>query len=184
MGTIVFRSHFLYQTIFRSKIRSVISTSLLSLGLFGCAAAYNARMDLAPDERHAVSCHIRGAAGRSYYSQTTKRIGVTIYTRGPNDSRLLQEDLDRQIATGVIVAHPIPGLETKVIFEKQYRIKGSDVSWYSVWQPDNSLSIVFSDHGQDKAASDFSAQPISERSLLTINFTFDPMTGTYKEGKP
>lgn len=184
MRTILFQSHpldALYKTLFRSKLCGMVAASLLSLALFGCAAAYNARTDLAPDERHAVCCHIRGAAGRSYSRQTTKRIGVTIYSRGPNDSRLLQEDMDRQMSTGAVVTHPIPGLEIKPIFQKQYHVKGSDVSWYSVWQPDNSISIVFYDQGRDEAAANSSKQSASERVLLTLHFDLDPMTGNYVE---
>jgi hypothetical protein len=61
--------------------------------------------------------------------------------------------MERQMSTGAVVTHPIPGLEQKPIFQKQYRVKGSDVSWYSVWQPDNSLAIVFYDQGRDEGGS-------------------------------
>lgn len=164
-----------------SKLRSTVLVCLLPLALLGCAAAYNARTDLAPDDRHAVSCYVRGAFGRRYYRETPKRIVVSIYSHGPNDRKLLEQDLERQRATGAIVAHAIPGLQTKLIFEKQYSVKGSDLEWRSVWRPDNDLSVVFYDYGRDKVVPYAAKQSASERLLLTIHFAYDPTTGGYKE---
>ena len=73
-----------------SKLRSAVLACLLPLALLGCATAYNARTDLAPDGRHAVRCYIRGALGRRYYRETPKRIVVSIYSHGPNDKKLLR----------------------------------------------------------------------------------------------
>jgi hypothetical protein len=166
-----------------SKLRSAVLACLLPLALLGCAAAYNARTDLAPDDRHAVNCYVRGALGRRYYRETPKRIVVSIYSHGPNDRKLLEQDLERQRPTGAIVAHAIPGLQTKLIFEKQYSIRGSDVSWRSVWRPDNGLSVVFYDYGRDEAVPYAAMQSAPERLLLTINFAYDPTTGGYTEAK-
>ncbi len=153
----------------------------VSFNLLGCAAAYNSRHDIAPDDRHSVCCYIRGAFGRNYYDETYKKILVSIYSRGPNDKMLLERDLQEQRMSGVYVSHPIPGLEMKVIFEKEYRLKGSDLSWRSVWSPQNSLSIVFYDSGPG-AAIPYSSQEITPKRLLrTINYSFDSNTGNYKE---
>jgi hypothetical protein len=108
---------------------------------------------------------------------------VSIYSHGPNDRKLLEQDSERQKATGVAVAHPIPGLQTKLLLEKQYCIKGSDLSWRSVWRPDNGLSIVFYDYGGDEAIPYAAMKSTPERLLLTINFAYDPTTGGYTEAK-
>jgi hypothetical protein len=170
-------------TAITSKLRRTVLPCLLSVALLGCAAAYNARTDLAPDDRHLVNCYIRGALGRSYCSETSKRIVVSIYSRGPNDKTLLEQDLKRQMPTGVNMSHPIPGFQQKLLFEKQYYIKGSDVSWRSIWRPDNNLSVAFYDYGRDKDVPYASMQSAPKRLLLTINFTNDPTTGGYTEAK-
>jgi hypothetical protein len=166
-----------------AKLRCTVLPCLLSAAVLGCAAAYNARTDLAPDDRHAVRCYIRGASGRNYYRDTSKRIVVSVYSHGPDDKKLLEQDFQRQTSTGVFVAHTIPGLQTKLLLEKQYCIKGSDVSWRSVWRPDNSFSIVFYDYGHDEAVPYASIQSAPKRLLLTINFTYDSTTGGYTEAK-
>jgi len=154
---------------------------LFSVNLLGCAAAYNARTDLSPDSRQAVRCYIRGSWGRRYYRESPKRIVVSIYSHGPNDRRLMEEDLDRARAAGVDVAHAIPGVQTKLIFEKQYRVRGSDVSWYSVWRSDNSLSLVFYDYGPGKAIPYDLLKAAPKRALLELNFDYNPTTGGYAE---
>ena len=171
------------ETAIASKVWNTILPCLLSVALLGCAAAYNVRTDLAPGDRHAVSCYVRGAFGRRYYRETPKRIVVSIYSHGPNDRKLLEQDLERQRATGAIVAHAIPGLQTKLIFEKQYCVRGSDVSWRSVWRPDGGLSVVFYDYGRGQVVPYAAMQSAPERLLLTINFAYDPTTGGYKEEK-
>jgi hypothetical protein len=157
--------------------------SLLPLALLGCAAAYNVRTDLSPDERHAVSCYVRGAFGRDYYSETRKRIIVTIYSRGPNDSKLLKDDMERQAETGVNVTHEIPGLEIKQVFEKKYWITGSSVNWRSVWRPDRGVSVVLYDFGRNKESPYGAMKTAPERALCTLDFAFDPATSGYVEVK-
>jgi hypothetical protein len=153
-----------------------------SLAFFGCAAAYNARNDMAPDNRHSVNCYIRGAFGRDYYRETPKKIVITIYSHGPNDKMLQEKDAQEQLPSGVNVSRPIPGLEMKVLLERQYRIKGSSVSWRAVWSPQNDFSIIFYDYGPNEQAPDSSKEAAAhERLLCTISYSFDSSTGEYKE---
>lgn len=153
----------------------------LAGSILGCAAAYNARNDLAADYRHSVDCYIRGAFGRKYYSDTHKKVIVSIYAHGPNDRKLLEQDFQKQKPSGVFISHPIPGLETKMIFEKEYRIRGSDLHWRAVWGPRDSLSIVFYDYGRGVAVPYSSMKAAPKRLLRTINYSREPSTGNYTE---
>lgn len=153
----------------------------LSTSMLGCAAAYNARNDFAPNYRHSVVCYIRGAFGHKYYGDTKKKVVVSIYSHGPNDKRLLEQDLQKATVSGVSVSHPIPGLETKLLFEKQYWIRGSDLHWRAVWGTHDGLSILFYDYGRGKAIPYASMQSAPQRLLRTINYSHDPSTGKYEE---
>jgi hypothetical protein len=169
-----------------NRIRGVVSAApwrdplmaallFISLICCGCAAAYNSRHDLAPGERHSVECYIRGAYGYRYYSETKKKVVVTIYARGPNDTKLLKEDEENQRKTGVWISHPIPGLQIHPIFEKTYQIRGSSVSWRSSWGESNDLAIVFYDYGVDEAGPTGSQSPAGQRLLRRLEYHFDPI---------
>jgi hypothetical protein len=160
---------------------ALVSSCVLSTCTIGCAAAYNARHDFAPDSRDSVDCYIRGAFGRQYYRETGKKVMVRIYSHGPNDKALLEQDEHNQMASGALVAHDISGLETQLSYEKEYQLKGSDVSWRSVWGSHNSLTLVFYDYGRDVAGPLSSLEPATQRSLLTLHFMLDPATGNYGE---
>jgi hypothetical protein len=162
-----------------SRWPAVLAIVALSACASGCTASYNSRNDSAPDSRVSVSCYIRGAFGQRYYKETDKKVLVRIYSHGPHDRDLLEQDLEKQREAGVAVSHRIPGLETQVRFEKEYRIRGSDIAWRSVWGSNNCLSLTFYDHGE-RAASD-SPEVNPERPLRTIHFTRDPSTGEYSE---
>ena len=149
----------------------------------GCAAAYNSRHELAPDKRDSVVCYVRGAYGRAYYRETDKKIIVSLYSHGPNDQRLLQKDFEEQKKAhpGYWVSHPIEGLEKKLLLEKVYHLKGSDVGWRPIWGPQNSVSLVFYDHGANCAGPGSLSPTSPERTLRMLRFTFDPVAGAYGE---
>jgi hypothetical protein len=166
----------------RFKAWCVLLVSVaLSASFLGCAAAYNARNDFAPDYRRSVDCYIRGAFGRKYYSDTYKKVVVSISSHGPNDRTLLEQDLKRARASGVSVSHPIPGLETKLLFKREYGIRGSDLHWRAEWGPHDSLSIVFYDYGRGVALPYSSMEAAPKRLLRSINYSYDPNTGKYSE---
>jgi hypothetical protein len=153
----------------------------LSVSILGCATAYNARNDFAPDYRHSVNCYIRGAVGRNYYRETYKKVVVSMYSHGPNDRTLLEQDFQQQKASGVFVSRSIPGLETKLLFQKEYSIIGSDVWWRAVWGLHDDLSIVFYDYGRGVAVPYSSMKTAPERLSRTIKYTRDPSAGKYTE---
>jgi len=147
----------------------------IMLCLFGCTAAYNSRNELSPDERHSVCCYVRGAFGRNYYSESNKKVIVTVCSRGANDSRLLEEDYQRQKGAQVITNAVIPGLEMKTIFEKHYRIKGSSVSWRPIWGTQNDVAVVFYDGGLDTPSDGDIEDSAPKRVLRTLRFRFDDL---------
>ncbi len=149
---------------------------VVSITLLGCSAAYNARSYWAPDGRHSVNCYIRGAFGRNYYAETNKKLIVTIYAHGPNDKILIEKDGHEAEVAGVWVSHTIPGIETKLVFTREYRMKGSSVEWLPTWREPDELSIMFYDHGRN-----VTSEGTSRRLLRTINYRFDVIEGTYKE---
>ena len=165
---------------FKSCCMLFVSVAL-SVSILGCATAYNARNDFAPDYRHSVNCYIRGAFGRKYYRETCKKVVVSIYSHGPNDRTLLEQDLQQQKASGVFVSHSIPGLETKLLYQKEYCIKGSDVWWRAVWDSHNNLSIVFYDYGRGVAVPYSSMKTATKKLLRTINYSREPSSGNYNE---
>lgn len=165
---------------FKCWCKLLVSVAL-SASLLGCTAAYNTRNDLTTDYRHSVVCYIRGAFGHKYYSDTYKKVVISIYSHGPNDRKLLDQDFQKQKASGVFVSHPISGLETKLLFRKEYRVKGSDLHWRAVWDPADSLSIIFYDYGRGVALPYSSMKTAPERLLRTIDYSRDPSTGAYTE---
>jgi hypothetical protein len=165
---------------FKSRCMLFVSVAL-SVSILGCATGYNARNDFAPDYRHSVNCYIRGALGRKYYRETYKKVVVTMYSHGPNDRALLEQDLQQQKASGVFVSHSIPGLETKLLLQKEYCIKGSDVWWRAVWDTRDNLSIVFYDYGRGVAVPYSSMKTAPKRFLLTIKYSREPSSGNYTE---
>src|SRR5260370_40922620 len=67
----------------------------------GCMSAYNAHTVDAPDGRHSVNCHIRGAGGRSYLAENYKKVFIEIYALAPDAKERAEREKKQALEAGV-----------------------------------------------------------------------------------
>jgi hypothetical protein len=147
----------------------------VSLALGGCTAAYNVRTVESPASRYAAECYVRGGFGRSYISENEKLIKISIYKLKPDAKESEEKEIREAAAAGIWKSHPsVTGTNT-LLFEKRYRVKGSDVEWEAVWGLKENLSITFYDHGP------VARKEGPKRPLKTLNYHFDTNEGIYTE---
>src|SRR5258708_25557848 len=75
----------------------------------GCMSAYIAHTVDAPDGRHSVYCHIRGAGGRSYLAETYKKVFIEIYALAPDAKERAEREKKEAVAAGVWTSDHNPG---------------------------------------------------------------------------
>lgn len=156
--------------------------------LSGCTAAYNARTVNSPDWKYAARCRIRGSFGRSYLADTRKKIVVSIFELSPNANERSKSEEREASQAGVWRGSHNPGaivMETnKLLFQKEYWVKGSDLNWNSEWGRQDDLTIVFYDYGANVEGPYTAENVAPKRFLQTIHYEFDPDLGIYKEAAP
>ena len=144
----------------------------------GCGAAYNARTVESPDWKYAANCYIRGGFGHSYVHDDKKLVRVSIYALKAN-SKEIEEKEKREAANSTTwMSKPGDSGTNKLLFEKQYWVKGSALDWNSNWGSQSDFSITFYDYGPGVSSAEKDAP---KRFLKTLKYRFDPMDGVYKE---
>jgi hypothetical protein len=126
-----------------------------TLGFVGCMATYKAGSVDSPDGRYLVSGRIRGAYGRAFIDQTKKTVFVTLFAKS--------------------------GGKEKLLFQRQYRVQGSDVCWDANWDTDDNLTLVLYDYGLGVSFYDARKNGTPKRHLQTVACRFDSKTGRYVE---
>lgn len=159
--------------------------SAIAWFLSGCTAAYNARTVNSPDCKYATTCYIRGSLGRSYLADTKKKIIISIYALSPDAKERAEREKEEALKAGVWSGPGNPGAivtaTNALLYRKEYRVKGSDLNWSSVWGEEDNLTIVFYDYGAGVEIP-YSSQNIApKRFLRTMNYQFDSGLGIYKE---
>jgi hypothetical protein len=161
--------------------KSYLSTAFtvgFSLALVGCTAAYNARTVDSPDWKYAANCYIRGSFGHSYVREDHKLIVVSIYALKPGAKESEEKEMREAAASSGWMSNPTDSGTNTLLFEKQYRVKGSNIDWKSVWGSQGDLSITLYDNGLESSSS---KKDISTRLLKTMNYHFDTNDGLYRE---
>jgi len=118
-------------------------------------ATYNAGSVDSPDGKYLVHGHVRGAYGRAFIDQTEKAIWVTIFE--------------------------ISGGSEKSLFQRKYRVQGSDVCWDADWDKDDNLTLVFYDYGPGVNFYDARKSGTPKRQICTMRYHFDSKIGSFAE---
>lgn len=168
----------------KSRCR-LMAIAALSCCMFGCSAAYNARTVNSSDWKYGATCYIRGAMGRSYLSDTKKKIVVSIFALSPDAKARSEREEKEALAAGVWRGPGNPGATVTatdpVLFRKEYSLRASDLEWSSAWGDQDTLSITFYDYGPGVEVPYSSRDVAPKRVLQTLNYRFDSGLGSYKE---
>ncbi len=155
------------------------------IGLTGCTAAYNTRTVNSPDWKFGATCYVRGAVGRSYLADTKKRIVVSVFALSPDAKDRNEKEKREALTKGVWTGPENPGAivtaTNKLLFRKEYWLRGSDLEWSSSWGPEHDLTITFYDFGAGVEVPYSSQNPASKRVLRVLTYQSDPGLGTYHE---
>jgi len=151
----------------------------------GCMSAYNAHSVDAPDGRHSVYCHIRGAGGRSYLAESYKKIFIEIYAVAP-DAKERAERAKQEAVANLWRSDYNPSTNFPVdtlLFRSVYRIKASALEWTAQWGDHDALSILFYDYGPgvEGPVSAKTEGQFPKRFLRTLVYRFDATSNTYIE---
>src|SRR5262245_61375549 len=98
-----------------------VTTFLLlgsAMALLGCSRTVIGGFDDSPDKKYRIYGRVYGALRKSFLNETRKTVRLSIVL---NDA---QETL---------------------VFRKEIKVKGSDVSWDCTWDTNNNISVVVFD---------------------------------------
>ena len=123
-------------------------------GVAGCTRTVIGGYEVSPDKRYCVYGRIYGAYGRSFLDNTTKTARISIVTVAPNET---------------------------LLFRKEYRIRGSDVSWDGTWDQQHNLTVVFFEYPPGVNRYDLNQKGSPTNFLRAVKFRFDSKAQTFAE---
>jgi hypothetical protein len=135
------------------KLSVTVLTVIYLILLLGCSRTVIGGYRDSPDGRFRVYGKVYGEYGESFLNETSKRIRISIVSNDGDSNRLL---------------------------EKEYHVKGSDVSWRAIWDEHNNLKLTIYDFGigVDSSAANKGAPT---NWIATYHYTFDTNTHTFNE---
>jgi hypothetical protein len=145
----------------------------------GCISTYTAGTDDSPDGKYLVGGHIRGAGGRVYLDNTRKTVFITIETKGNQTATIVTNYQNGAIISERVVA--VSGKAVKLLLEKKYHVRGSDVCWDDTWGKDDSLAIVLYDYGPGVYWEDAKKKGVPKRIIRVLHYYIDPKSGSFVE---
>jgi hypothetical protein len=165
----------------RLDVKSCLFTGLLifSVVFDGCMATYIAGTDDSSDGKYLAGVHIRGAGGRSYIDNTSKTVFITIETKGNQTATIVTNYQNGAIISEKVVA--VSGKEGKLLLEKKYHVRGSDVSWDDTWGKDDSLTITLYDYGPGILSNDARKNGVPKRIIRVLHYYLDSKSGLFVE---
>jgi hypothetical protein len=106
------------------------------------------------DGKYRVYDRIFGAYGRPFVDNTTKTIRISIVTSGDNE---------------------------RLLFRKEYRVVGSDISVNMIWDKEHNLKVDVYDYGPGVDAIDGRRNGSPTHHILTLSFSFDSNVGIFRQ---
>lgn len=165
---------------FKIKIR--LFTGLLISGVMcciGCMSTYTAGSEESPDGMYVISVHVRGSGGRAYIDQTKKTVFVSIETIGTQKPTIVTNYQNGAVVSESVVA--VSGKPGKVLLEKKYRIRGSDVCWDATWRKGDNVALSFYDYGPGVSYYDAKTNGAPKREICTLHYKLDSKSGQFLE---
>ena len=120
----------------------------------GCTRTVVGGYEQSPDKEYCVYGRIYGAYGRAFLDETSKTVRISIVVAGTN-----------QI----------------LLFRKEYRVRGSDVSWDAAWDQHNNLTVVVYDYGRGLDEVDARKRGSPTNHLLTLVYRLDSKRRSFSE---
>jgi hypothetical protein len=124
--------------------------------LLGCSRTVTGGFDDSPDKKYRMYGRVYGALGKAFLDETRKTVRISIVTK---DS------------------------EETLIFRREIRVKGSDVSWDCTWDEDDNLTVVVFDYGPRVYWEDARKSGTPSNRLARISLIRDKQTGKFQESR-
>jgi hypothetical protein len=124
------------------------------IGLAGCSRTYTGGYSDSPSGYYRIYGKVLGALGRRFIDHTTKTVRITIVRTGTNEI---------------------------VVFTKEYKVVGDDVSWDDKWVGDTALTLLIFDYGPGVSYYDKTNHVLSTNYLRTVALRIDPKTSNFVE---
>jgi hypothetical protein len=122
----------------------------------GCSRTVVGGYEDSPDRKYRIYGRLFGAYGRAFTENTEKTILIRICTTGQSEQLLLS---------------------------KEYRVKGSDVTWQPTWGTNSDLTVVVFDYGLGVSRYDERPKGSPSNHICTLKFRFDSKARTFTENQ-
>ncbi|MCW5554630.1 MAG: hypothetical protein KIS67_21025 [Verrucomicrobiae bacterium] len=136
------------------RVLGGLCAAALLMASIGCSRTVTGGFCDAPDNKHRMYGRVYGALGHAFVDETAKTVRISIVETDGNE---------------------------RLLFRKEYRVRGSDIGWEAIWNGNHELTVVIYDYGAGVQFHGFKESEPPRRNIRSLKYRFNPSSANFTE---